>query len=570
MSASSLYDDLRVFESENGPTGLPEFSASSKNVVDINDNNQGNYSGGQIVLDLNSLVSSEDFLDMGASYLTVPITMTATSSVATGGIIDNLANMFAMTFKGSNLAIINSINVTCSNKQLVGNTQMSQIVNHWKLVTQQNRNDVDAIGATLGFQKDTSRTIAWNSTIGETNNNLSTANPNGLYSAAGLQNTGMFNRCVKQAVATSDPNFNSYAYGSVVTTDRKSSVSWTTTTVSPVFPAVTFQLYLEIPMKDLHDLFKQMPLCRGALWQMVISTHLPCSFTATLASTAAGTQVQWGCGNGPSTSLYQFIPFMVAQPCTLNGTTAAIAQGAPVLPATTAQTFTFAASIGNTQATLTTFHAVQYKLNPTLASKYMANPRKRIVFMDYIRCAPAALTNVLAGATNSLVANLCPGISKVRGLLIVPYISATGSGLAGNGTVTGMSALQSPFSSCGATTAPWHFIDQFNVLIGGRAIWQKPLTYRYDAFLREQFGVNAPNGNGVEGLRVGLIDEDDYNSGYGYIYVNLERHLASSDDLPVSVDVQFQTNYVQSLSYNCFIFFEKEFSLDCSNGKILV
>jgi len=208
-------------------------------------------------------------------------------------------------------------------------------------------------------------------------------------------------------------------------------------------------------------------------------------------------------------------------------------------------------------------HAVTYKLNPSLSTKYMSNPRKRIVFEDFIRNIPIAMTNVGAGAT--VQANITPGLAKVRGLLICPFLP-----VANNGTQTVVSSLQSALTSAGATVTPYTFLNNFNVLIGGRPIWPKNQLYKYDEFYRENFGINAPNGNGVDALRAGLIDEDDYNAGYGFIYVNLERHLASSDDLPVSVDVIFTNDSVNIMSYNTYIFYEKEFSLDCVTGKILV
>ena len=588
MSASSFYDSYRVRASEAGPE-VPDFDVQYRDVVDINDNNQGNYQGGQIVFDLNQLVSSDYYLDWGSSYMTIPLKMTATGTVG-NPIVASASNLFGMCLKGSNLAIINSINLTCNNQQLVGNTQLSNIPLNWKLVSSFNQNDVDVLGKTLNFQKDSSRTFQISANSGEINNNPSPyvpiANDNGvnavdapyqLYNIAGFQNQGMYNRCLKQSYSSADPNFgnvpgtcfNSYnALGA-----ERVNVCTTTPPNADTNNTVTWTMFIQIPMKFMHDVFDKCPLTRGALWQMTITTHLPCSFTATVTTTGVTHGTQAWVAPMTATNQNQFTPFMVAMPGIPEGGT--VNQGTAGLNITANKAsagFAFTAQIGfgNTGNPLSTgsvctMHAVTYKLSPTANDRYMRAPRKRIVFEDFIRSSPAALNYV--APTSTVQANITPGTAKVRGLLICPYLPATANG--GNGTQTGVSALTSALTPCGATVTPYYFLDNFQVTVGGRAIWPKNLLYKYDAYFRELFGINCPNGNGVTAMRAGLIDEDDFNAGYGFIYVNLERHLASADDLPVSVDIQFQNTSPNYMSFNAFLFFEKDFNLDCTTGKIL-
>jgi hypothetical protein len=582
MSASSIYDDYRFMVSEAGPE-LPEFTSQCRTVIDINDNNQGSYAGGQITFDLNQLVSSDDYLDWSSSYITIPVQLSV-QGTAINPIVASEANAFAMCFKGSNLSIINSINLVCSNQQIVGNTQMSNIPLNYKILTSFNQNDVDVYGATFNFQKDSSRTFTMVAG-GETNNVVGSGYPvMGNYNDVpvdlryypGLQNTGMQKRCLKQAKSATNTQYGTATAGTgfstaaIQTAERIGQVNPTpgTVIVNGVSQTgvVAFNLWVQIPCKFLHDVFAKMPLHRGALWQLVISTHLnPCVFTASV-DTSTGTGKTTGTTQWlpvSTNTLNSFTPFMIAAPSASNTGQAGltVTTGASTIPANSI--YTMNAQITFANAPVCILHAVTYKLNPSLSTKYMSNPRKRIVFEDFIRNIPIAMTNVGAGAT--VQANITPGLAKVRGLLICPFLP-----VANNGTQTVVSSLQSALTSAGATVTPYTFLNNFNVLIGGRPIWPKNQLYKYDEFYRENFGINAPNGNGVDALRAGLIDEDDYNAGYGFIYVNLERHLASSDDLPVSVDVIFTNDSVNIMSYNTYIFYEKEFSLDCVTGKILV
>ena len=335
---------------------------------------------------------------------------------------------------------------------------------------------------------------------------------------------------------------------------------------------LTWQLMLQFPMKYVHDIFKKMPLNRGALWQLVVGLNVPCSWSTgvTILAGTQGVVTQYSSATNVITP-NQFMPFMVAQPSVL-GTGATC--GSPVFNAAiagTAATINWTAAVGGLVST-TTMCCTTFKLSSELTDRYTQNSKKRIVYWDFIRQQPSSALNQIS--TNTIVANITPGQSRVRGLLIVPYISGSAAGNASNGTgMVGVSTLLSPFTSAGATVTPYSYLNNLNVMIGGRAIFQKNFQYRSDIFQRETGGINAPSGDALDAFRANLIDESEWNAGYGYYYINLERKNATDDNLPVSVDVTFNnaiSGSVTSMSYNFFLFYEREFSLDCATGKIFV
>ncbi|KAJ1379781.1 hypothetical protein B484DRAFT_342252 [Ochromonadaceae sp. CCMP2298] len=120
------------------------------------------------------------------------------------------------------------------------------------------------------------------------------------------------------------------------------------------------------------------------------------------------------------------------------------------------------------------------------------------------------------------------------------------------------------------TCAPFAYMTNLQVALSGQNMFPTPLTYRYDHYLAEQFGVNALNGNAVEGLRTGLISEYDFNTAYGYVNINLSRHLEEADEIPKAVSISFQNKSLKTMDYIVYLFFEREFSIDTLSGQIVI
>jgi hypothetical protein len=71
-------------------------------------------------------------------------------------------------------------------------------------------------------------------------------------------------------------------------------------------------------------------------------------------------------------------------------------------------------------------------------------------------------------------------------------------------------------------------------------------------------------------MRVGLINEQDFNTGYGYVYVNLERHPKANDNVPASIDIEITNGGKVTTAYMCWIIFEREFEIDSFSGKLII
>jgi len=557
--ASSLYDTLRLHQSSASESDRPDFVASDRQFIDIYDTQNGNYNSGQVTFDLNSITSSSSFLDWQNSYLTVPIEATVQSTSGNPWTASS-ENQFALSLKNSNMCLLNGMTVTLANQTVVSLQQLSHIPMVYKLLTQFNSNDVDVYGPSVNFYKDTARSVASDASIGEINNQIAPS-ATALY---GVDNAGRVARARGSVLNLADTrvfkypsNTTGFLNPSGVDTSQRSYVSVATlapadgaTTISPT---IKYTIHCQIPMKYIHDLFMKTPLIRGALWQITFHTHLPASFA--LTTTAGSTTVT----AVNSTTLNGFLPFM------LSPVSAVAETGLRVNAALGFTGYTATMKIGNSAAASCTLHACMYNLSPSVVTKYLQDPVKTVVFEDFIVSRPASLISKEPGFVR---ANITAGLARLRWMLIVPYLSGPQNGTlmsAGN-----ISSFNSPFTSGGGGTVTPSSLTNFNVAIGSKNIYDKNVRFTYDMFCREQFGINTANGNAVDGLRTGLINETDFNSAYGYVAVNLERHAESSDKLPASVDIEFDNASGRTMSYVVYLFYEKEFSIDVLTGKMIV
>lgn len=524
--ASTQYDDFLVDTNENGSTTNPHYF-KNKRVLKINDSNNGSYTSGQIQFDLQQLQNSSSCPDFKSSYIQIPIDVKITSIAGTtpSAAFDasfDVNSKHGVCFKGSNYSLINSLTLNISNNDVVSTQPLSNIPIHYKLLTSWNENDVKTMGKTVNFGKDNTDTIDLDTGIGEVNNDLAT-------------NTGRLLRS-ENTLMVNDPTYLKFNTLGALRETRRSNCTVTASVINYEFLAI-------IPLRYLHDIFEKMPMTKGAIYRLTLNTHCPSSFTVNVAATTHALS------SPVVSSTTGYIPFM-------NPVFSDDFSGGCNIVQANATTVKTELTIRDTCV----FNAVMYEMEPVFADNYFRkSPIKTVKYEDFI--SVLSLKNTAASATISQY-QLTAGLSRLRRLLIVPVLSSTAT--------TKISPLLSAHSSCGMTTAPFAYLADLNVSLSGQNLFQQNITYRYDQFLLEQFGTNAIDGNGSDGLRTGLINEYDFNTGYGYVNINLDRKLAEEDMIPKSVSLSFKNLSSLSMDYLCYIFYEKEFNIDASTGQLVI
>lgn len=619
--STSNFDAVRFNESRRGPQ-VPSFTYRNRRFIEVRDQQGGQYTSGQIFFDLSTLVSNNTFVDWQSSYITIPYTTTVTM---TAGAVANqigfdsvVANLGASwTLKNSNYMLINGMTIVLGNQTVVPYQQLSNIPIVHKLLTSWNENDVAVLGASINFAKDSSDSIFMNTTAFASayednsfyqrplNNCVDTNNAAVPVAVGPINqwalpfapgNAGRWKRAMQQVTrvgVTIDPlvanqinmqytGLSGFVYGTgfidnakLANTQSNRVVAAGQTSVSPgaadynfaIVPSYSYAMVARLPTRFLHDLFDKMPLVRGALWQLTLYVHLPCTWSTTYAAISHGENQSVVAYNSLPTSVVatNFCPFMVTPAsvrqavrnnaayatgnCIVNASGAGLAAGACAI--------SVSSSI-NAVSGACCMYVCMCDLDNGPATAYMENPIKTVVYQDFIRVQTSGMINQIPGG--QMRATITSGMGNLRKLLIFPYLPAS---------------MTNGVSSCGATGLPYFSATACQLYYSGRPLYDKPIDYTFDMFWRENLGSGAADGCAQDGMRVGLIDQSDFRTGYTPMVFNLQRHAADSDSVPVSLDIEFTTNWgdpepgaIPTISFLAFLFFDREFKIDCLTGRL--
>ena len=149
---------------------------------------------------------------------------------------------------------------------------------------------------------------------------------------------------------------------------------------------------------------------------------------------------------------------------------------------------------------------------------------------------------------------------------MVPIVSAASN-------VIGLDGKQSIFSSCPATTMPFSKVTNFQIQVSGKPVFATPLSHTQLFYnnLKQELSINGGSIRSL-GMSSGCISKSDFESGYGFYYVDL-THLENEadDNTSKSIQVLFQNNVATALNtdFYIYLFFQKELHLNISNGAFL-
>ena len=202
-----------------------------------------------------------------------------------------------------------------------------------------------------------------------------------------------------------------------------------------------------------------------------------------------------------------------------------------------------------------------YTLNHQYEKNYITQ-QKKLVYEDYI----VKHIRELSGQFNELITN---SITRVQGLLIVPVLSGSDKGATNNGTLK-LSPLQSPFTTEPATCSPY-YMTNFNVKVSGLNVYANNKEFGYEQYLDELNGNMGLNANTEVGLTSSMINLKDWNSNFGYIYVDLSRRQSSDDYTPVNIEIQGSLPQSgKKMDFLVYVSYLKDMTIDLATGQRVV
>lgn len=587
--------DQYVYEDSNEPQMTLEPFVNKKWVW-VSDNNGGQYSGTQILIDNSSLSNSGLYIDWQSAFITIPIVMrlSATSANAQIPSVQAAQAAFAAGVKNGYYQFISSLSVEYQNTSVVQQTPfLNQYVN-FKLMTSLSQETLSKYGPLLGFFPDTGISAKYGaqsaldpSGHGSLNNRDLPQFPADLKTwgaingpAGGINNEGFYQRQLKStALAPGDPTSE---YRPFLSPSAAGSfgLNYFRIGVGGDVNSKYWFITAFIRLKDLSDLFDKMPLVKGSYMRLILNTNLVThNFNLTFGPDAVecpltDVSITQNVLSGGSS------PIMIANAIQDgNGFSGIKDQLATALaPAGGVASFTLTTSIARDQTTLVSHPTFQqcrlwcglYQMSPVNEEQYLSlNKIKTVRYNDIynytVEVSCSGTPDDLQGRFSQLLTN---GVPNVQYLIVIPFISAA-SNQTGNGSAN-IAAYGSPWASEPGTSSPDIILTDFNIQVAGVNVWQQNEQYSFQNFYEEAALINAINGSQVDGLNSGLFTYESWQRNPVYV-AQISRRLPAENLVPKAVQISGNvlSGGIANVQLQCFLVWQREMAIDLETGAKL-
>ena len=528
-----------------------------KEVLKVNDQNNGNYSG-KIIIDTTTLVNKQMWMSPKEAYLKIPFVISMVSNVD----LTTIGNSFMAGLKSGHHQIIDSLTVKYGQHLVVeSRNHLNQFINY-NVLTSWSSKDLDKWGDSIGLNPDSPfvKYDAAGLVVDDYYNNRA-VDPDRTVkdwlSEPVRQNDGFYERLKNVRPATGLGGM-TYADPSIV------GSSYYSTSGAGVDRVYYWVIQATIRLKDLHSFFQEMSLYRGNNLRIEITYNKGSLNLAGLKDTGAGPpnyNAELGSIASPIINSGNTVPIMVSS-CESSANASNpfylpnALTGDPNISVyyNAVKTSQISPETGLGSAVL---YLPAYDLDPEYQSALLQTPEKVIKYKDIYQYTISA-----TGIGASVDQILTDGLKNMKYLVIIPNVSSTEATL---DTFT-PNLRQSPFVSEGSTTATLATIERFNVRINGKNVFQQDLDYNFEHFVDEFTKINCPKSN-IDGISTGLINQKQWELSYKYYVVDLSRQ--TDDVTPMSLSVKLTNTSGRDMDYLCYVVLEKKITLDLNNGRVL-
>jgi hypothetical protein len=559
----------------------------------VQDSNGGNYSSNQVVFETQALSSSGRWLDYTESYLSFPVYITA--SAEAGYLFDGANEIHAdylLGLKSGSHQLIHSLSLDYNGANVIQPNGYVNMLTNYNMVTTFSEQDIKRLNASIFFNPPEGDSWVWSP-------NVRTSFGTGLCDNSNYtQNTGCaqgesFTRIFRGnkgffesqkatvgsyaslADASYETNYSSLSARSLMA-DATQNTQYVNKNLDTNRVHVK-RIMASIRLKDIHDMFANLPLLRMANLRLVLNINNS-AFTVVKSAHANGHNISLVAATGPVMSLANAPtlangtnPLMIAS--SFGGNALDASGGACIVTGGVASNILCTVSVGRildqTQLGLGApndfvscrWYCPSYTMTPQYVSQYLGIGSKKCVFEDFL-CIQVP---VAAGANFTQM--LTPSLKNVARVIVVPHIAQSSlfDGVGGSTTQLG-----TPFCD-GNFTAPLvgGGLSQLNVRLGGvDVIASGGHRFGYE-FFRSQMpsGVNAGL---TDGFSSGLINEANWTKGmFQYYTVDCSRRLLEAENLPQSVELTATNRSSVALTLYCFVIFKREVIIDVATSAQL-
>lgn len=554
MSSSDAY----LYEASLLPEDMATPFLNKKTVYVMDSNATSDYQN-QLVYDLSSLSNSFNWIDFKSAVLEIPFTILV-ESIDEIANMDTVINSFFAGLKCGSHQLINSMSVNVNNTSVISLTNFLNHYVQYKLLTQLSSDDQKKLSASQYFSPDSSTSFHYGSVAdgpGFTNNrpNVNIAEDFSTLAFKYTQNGGFGDRL--QNVLDYGTNVTDAFYKQTINTTGKckdNAISYFDTNGQ----TARFNILATIRLRDICNLFDELPLVRGTYVNMIINLNTSTQ-TLTYVKNTTTFSVSSVSVNGQTNPLL-ISSASVDQPNNWldtvvgAGKTGILEVACNVGTAkTTNASYTTPLLGGRTRISVDL-----YQMNPIYEERYLSLKTKEVNYTDIYTYLYQ--NQISADSTfNFLSTN---GISRPTAVILIPYVSK-----ASNGTLTTVPIYQSPFASEPGTTSCVP-LTNVNILVSGTAIFQQDYQYDYQQWLEELSRINAVNGGQSNGFTSGLLSQKDFQYGYRYVVADLSRRLPQ-DDIARSIEIRGKNNTNVAIDLLVVVEYQRKLTIQLDTGGIV-
>lgn len=552
------------------------FNDKRYNFIVDQTSNQGAFSSGQMQFALKTMSSQSQWVSLQECMIEFPIKIYAkvTQAAAGGGTATHstVCGLDSVIMKNGFHQWINSAQLIVNGQTIQSTQQYENVAASYRIYSSWSQDNLKLWGSTTGVALDdmtcngtgTSVTL---DTLGLQNATAATVMTttrgfDGVNNQAILGNKGLIERCKlnnTQAVTTNVAGaiigtagiINAGIANCDVTADG-------TSTVTPVNTIVYSQCMMAtVRLRDLFDI-EEFPLVKNIDGYLYLNFN---SFQTTLTNTKTSTTALTGAVASFTTSPLTGLtcPYLINTGT--NGITMDILTGA------TAVTPTIVTIVGNVDGTSNnmvsgTASAPLLTQARLVTPYYIANPRvdaalsKTQRFNTYEKI----VNPIIVSAGQSINYTISVGIPNPRKLILVPLWQNLGQTTPSTATLLS-SPEQSPWDTVPATSGPYAYLNQLQIYVANKPLFQYPINYDFEMWNSEISALGA-NGNVVDELTSGLLTQQLWQQNHRYYAIDLERRLESEDGAPKSVQVSFvNPSSTYGMKVIAMVFYEKKWEI---------
>uniref|UniRef100_A0A6C0H1A8 Uncharacterized protein n=1 Tax=viral metagenome TaxID=1070528 RepID=A0A6C0H1A8_9ZZZZ len=528
----SLEGDTLVFENSVRDNSEPVlFNEKKYNFITDSTSNSGQFSSGQIQFDL-STFSSQNWVSLSEAVVEFPVKITAqlTTAGAGGTTGTQSAGIFAAVCKNGYHQWINSAQLIINGQTIQSQQPYENVSASFRILKNWSQDTLRKWGLSCGvaiddITGDSEVATTYNTTIGLNNATYSTvATSIRGFDAVNNQNV-LFNKGVSSRMQHINNNIASTTVGGrTIGSSGYKNAGKSNVGVASASNSVNTYLHSQFVMatvrvKDLFDI-DQFPLCKNIKGYMYLTFNsFQVQLTGGLNTSGSITSVNVT----PLTGLT--CPFNVIYD----------SNGGVQLSNTATTTAPIITIIGTIDGTSNN--------NINSSGPLISNAR---LVMPYYSANPntdSALSKVQSFKTLEKIVNpftmaagetknftITVGVSNPTKLVLLPmYQNLGGASYLNNPEV-------SPFDTVPATSSPFAKLDNIQVYVANKPLFQYPIQYDYEHWIMNGVQEGANSGL-VDEMTSGLLTQQLWEQNHRYYVFDLQRRLKSDDGMSRSVQI---------------------------------